>query len=170
MWGKKWQGDWSAHRLSGQSLMRQQGGIWEYHWSIFCLQSVWGLCVGDQHAVSIFPLVGVMSEKLLKDMAIAPEEELKVLDLASWLIHFYYFVLFDCFSLFFPLLWLNLVFGTWGSSKRLRLFEVRDMDGGWFLSPERLHVVQLGFMHTKQEIRVWFNQDNIKLKMLFHNF
>ena len=39
-----------------------------------------GLCVGDQHAVSIFHLVGALiCEKQLRDMALAPEEELNQL-------------------------------------------------------------------------------------------
>ena len=71
------------------------------------------------HVVNFFQLVGVSVSTTahriqLRILSIALEEELKVLDFASWL-NYYYLVSFDCFPLFLHfltsliklILWLN---------------------------------------------------------------
>ena len=55
--------------------------IWGSISSTFWFQAIWGLLAGDQHAASFFHLLRVLiSAKQLEDMALAFEEELKVLD------------------------------------------------------------------------------------------
>ena len=93
--------------------------FWESQLSIFWFEPVWGLCASGQHAVNFFHLArGLVSAKQLKDMtrilSIALEEELKVPDFVLWL-NYYYFVLFDCFSLFLSFLTFLIKFVLWNS-------------------------------------------------------
>lgn len=75
---------------------------------------------------------GLVSAKQLQGMAQNSilDKELKVLDFVLWL-NYHDFVLLDCLSLFlyFSFLLLNLLFGTWGRLRKLKLFCKQKADG-----------------------------------------
>ena len=127
------------------------GGVWESTPSTFCFLLIWGWHAGGQHIVNFFLLVQVLvSAKQLKDMT-------QNIVCSSWggtkgpWLCFIDKLLFCltclCFCIF-SLLWLNLLFGSWGIPRRLKLFYKQEAGDTRDLSLGRPHRVLLGFNNS----------------------
>ena len=133
--------------------------FWESQSSTFWFQLLWGLLDGVQHAVNFFQQVGLLvSAKELKNMAIyiyiytySPWGGAK----GSWL-YFMATILF-CLAwllsfvhVLFSLLWLNLLYGTQGKPRRLKLFYKQEVGSTRHLSPGRAYRI-LVFHHDQPQ-------------------
>ena len=106
-------------------LMGWWWGKWESASSTFWFQPVWGLHACGQHAVNFFHLVGMLaSAKQLKDVTqdniSSPWGGTK----SAWPCFMVKLLLFClsallCFYIF-SILWLNLLFETWGRLRRIK--------------------------------------------------